>query len=72
MQHQTARHLRQAVIERDVAGDRRCAARIKCVICSDEEGFRTLVEPFHPASRGEVNTEAGCKENPHPDWVSSV
>ena len=40
-QHRTARRLRQAVLERDVAGNRRCAACIKCVICSDEEGFRT-------------------------------
>jgi len=29
-------------------GDRRCAGRIECVICSDEEGFRTLVESFQP------------------------
>jgi hypothetical protein len=40
-QHRTARRLRQAVIERDVADDRRCAAHIECVICSNEEGFRT-------------------------------
>ena len=44
----TARRLRQAVIERDVAGDRRCAARIERVVCSDEEGFGTLVESIQP------------------------